>query len=306
MEHLQKTLKMAICMRNILSRMLLALLLLTAALQTYAQKTMFKVSGTVLDAQTKEPVIGAGVMMKASNLGTVTDVDGNYMLSVTDPKGILVVSAIGYKDVEVNIGNKAVVNVLMENDTESLQDAVVIGYGSQKKATITGSLTQVDVKLLEQSAAPSLSNSLGGTMPGVITRQSSGEPGYDGATILIRGMGSWVNSSPLVLVDGVERDINLINTDEIASFSILKDASATAVYGMRGANGVILISTKKGVVGRPKVSLRMEATQLHGLRFPDYIKGFEFANLMNEACAVGGTAIPWSDEEIEKFRVGPI
>ncbi len=141
-------------------------------------------------------------------------------------------------------------------------------------------------------------------MPGVITRQSSGEPGADGATILIRGLGTWVNASPLVLVDGVERDINLINTEEIASFSILKDASATAVYGMRGANGVILINTKKGEVGRPKITFRMEATQLHGLRFPDYIQGYEFANLMNEACITGGVTLPWADEEIEKFRDG--
>lgn len=282
----------------------LALVLFIAPHQVFAQKTTFVVSGTVVDAQTKEPVIGVGVMLKASNLGTITDLDGKYTLSVTDPKGILVFSAVGYKSVEMNINNKAVINVPLEYDVESLQDAVVIGYGSQKKATITGSLTQVDTKILEKSAAPSLSNSLGGTIPGIITRQSSGEPGYDGATILIRGLGSWVNSSPLVLVDGVERDINLINTDEIASFSILKDASATAVYGMRGANGVILISTKKGSVGRPKVSLRVEGTQLHGLRFPDYIEGYEFATLMNEACTVGGVAIPWSDEEIEKFRDG--
>ena len=282
----------------------LVLVLFIAPHQAFAQKAMFVVSGTVVDAETKEPVIGAGVMLKASNLGTITDLDGKYTLSVTDSKGVLVISAVGYKSVEMNINNKTIINVPLENDVESLEDAVVIGYGSQKKATITGSLTQVDTKLLEKSAAPSLSNSLGGAIPGIITRQSSGEPGYDGATILIRGLGSWVNSSPLVLVDGVERDINLINTDEIASFSILKDASATAVYGMRGANGVILISTKKGTVGRPKVSLRVEGTQLHGLRFPDYIEGYEFATLMNEACTVGGVAIPWSDEEIEKFRDG--
>ena len=249
-------------------------------------------------------MIGAGVMMKASNLGTVTDLDGNYSITVTDPKGILIVSAIGYKQIEMNIANKAIHNFALEPDVESLQDAVVVGYGTQKKATITGSLTTVDTKILDQSAAPSLSNALGGVMPGVITRQSSGEPGADGATILIRGLGTWVNASPLVLVDGVERDINLINTEEIASFSILKDASATAVYGMRGANGVILINTKKGEVGRPKITFRMEATQLHGLRFPDYIQGYEFANLMNEACITGGVTLSWADEEIEKFRDG--
>lgn len=282
----------------------IALLMFIVPEPAFAQKPTFKITGTVIDAETKEPIIGAGVMMKASNLGTVTDIDGKYTISVTDSKGILIVSAIGYKQIEMNISNKAIINFALESDVESLQDAVVVGYGTQKKATITGSLTTVDTKLLTQSVTPSLSNSLGGVMPGVITRQRSGEPGADAATIFIRGMGTWVNSTPLVLVDGVERDINLINTEEIASFSILKDASATAVYGMRGANGVILINTKKGQVGRPKVTLRMEATQLHGLRFPDYIEGYEFANLMNEACTTGDVALPWSDEEIEKFRDG--
>lgn len=281
-------------------RALAALLLFVVAVPVHGQT--LKISGTVKDAVTNEPVISAGVMLKASNIGTVTGLNGEYTISVTDPEGVLVVSAIGYKSQEVPINGRGTIDFKLAMDAESLEDAVVIGYGTQKKATITGSLTQVDTKILRQSAAPSLSNSLGGVMPGVITRQSSGEPGYDGATILIRGLGTWVNASPLILVDGVERDINLVNTDEIASFSILKDASATAVYGMRGANGVILITTKKGQVGKPKIQLRMEASNLHGIRFPNYIKGFEFANLMNEACTVGGVAIPWSDEQIEKFR----
>ena len=154
MEHLRKAEMKRNGRGRSLPGVLLAFLLFATAWQAYAQKTTFKVSGTVLDAQTKEPVIGAGVMMKASNLGTVTDIDGNYVLTVNDPKGVLVVSAVGYRNVEMNINNRAVINILMESDMESLQDAVVIGYGSQKKATITGSLTQVDVKLLEQSAAP--------------------------------------------------------------------------------------------------------------------------------------------------------
>ena len=304
MEQLCERTVKAVRRTGILLSSVIALLMFILPQQSFAQKPTFKITGTVIDAETKEPVIGAGVMMKASNLGTVTDLDGNYSITVTDPKGILIVSAIGYKQIEMNIANKAIHNFALEPDVESLQDAVVVGYGTQKKATITGSLTTVDTKILDQSAAPSLSNALGGVMPGVITRQSSGEPGADGATILIRGLGTWVNASPLVLVDGVERDINLINTEEIASFSILKDASATAVYGMRGANGVILINTKKGEVGRPKITFRMEATQLHGLRFPDYIQGYEFANLMNEACITGGVTLPWADEEIEKFRDG--
>ena len=209
--------------------------------------------------------------MKASSIGTVTDLNGEYSITVTDPNGILRVSAVGFKTATVDIAGHKVINFTLEPDSESLEDAVVIGYGTQKKATITGSLTTVDSKLLTQNATPSLSNALGGAMPGIITRQSSGEPGYDGATILIRGLGTWVNASPLILVDGVERDINIVNSEEIESFSILKDASATAVYGMRGANGVVLITTKKGQAGKPKITFRTEQSHLRGLRFPDYI-----------------------------------
>ena len=263
-----------------------------------------KISGKVTESDTGEPIIGAGVQMKASSIGTVTDLNGEYSITVTDPNGILRVSAVGFKTATVDIAGHKVINFTLEPDSESLEDAVVIGYGTQKKATITGSLTTVDSKLLTQNATPSLSNALGGAMPGIITRQSSGEPGYDGATILIRGLGTWVNASPLILVDGVERDINIVNSEEIESFSILKDASATAVYGMRGANGVVLITTKKGQAGKPKITFRTEQSHLRGLRFPDYIEGWEFANLMNEACKVGGVAIPWSDEDIEKFRDG--
>lgn len=269
-----------------------------------AQNHTRTITGTVTEAATGEPVIGAGVMLKASNIGTITDLNGHYSITVNDQKGILVVSSIGFKSIEVLISGKSEINFKLENDSESLQDAVVIGYGAQKKATVTGALTVADTKIISTSSQPSLSNALGGVMPGVITRQSNGEPGYDGATILIRGLGTWGNASPLVLVDGVERDINLINNEEIASFSVLKDASATAVYGMRGANGVILINTKKGTVGRPKVTFRTEHTCLTGLRFPQYVEAYEFANLMNEACETGGVAIPWSDEEIEKFRDG--
>jgi len=276
------------------------LLLVTVSIGGWAQTKT--ITGKVTEAGTHDPVIGAGVMLKASNIGVITDLDGKYTITVNDTKGVLVVSALGFKSVEMLISGKSEINFELESDSESLQDAVVIGYGAQKKATVTGALTVADTKVISTSSAPSLSNALGGAMPGIITRQSSGEPGYDSATILIRGMGTWVNATPLVLVDGIERDINLINSEEIESFSILKDASATAVYGMRGANGVILINTKKGKVGRPQITFRTEHSCLTGLRFPEYIKAYEFATLMNEACEVGGVALPWSDEEIETFR----
>lgn len=131
-------------------------------------------------------------------------------------------------------------------------------------------------------STPSLSNTLGGQIPGIVTRQAIGEPGYDQAQIYIRGFGTWTNRNPLVLVDGIERDMNTINTEEVESISVLKDASATAVYGVRGANGVILITTKKGNIGKPKITFRTEYAVLTGLRYPDYINAAEYAELVNE------------------------
>lgn len=290
-------------MKQVCVKLFIALLAFVVPAVAFAQNT-FKVTGKVYDAETKEPIIGAGVMMKASNIGTITDLDGNYEITVNDSKGVLIVSAIGYESMEMLIGKKAVINFPLEADVESLEDAVVVGYGTQKKATITGSLTTANITDIAKSTAPTLSNALGGTVPGIISRQSSGEPGNDAAVLQIRGVGTWVDATPLVLVDGIERSLNYVNTEEIESFSVLKDASATAVYGMRGANGVILITTKKGKAGKAKITFRTEATNLHGLRFPEYIEGYEFATLMNEACTVSGNALPWNDEQIEKFRDG--
>ncbi len=283
--------------------LLIMILVLPVGLSAQSRKSL-TVSGVVKEADTGEPIVAAGVMQKATNIGAITDLDGSYLIKVNDANGILVVSAIGYKSIEVPIGGRSTIDFVLESDSESLEDAVVIGYGTQKKATVTGALTVVNTELVGKAVTPTLANALGGTVPGIISRQRSGEPGYDGATLLIRGAGTWLNSNPLVLVDGIERNINLINNDEIESFSILKDASATAVYGMRGANGVILINTKKGSLGKPKVTFRSETSLLHGLRFPNYIEGWEFATLMNEACETGGVVLPWSDEEIEIFRDG--
>ena len=279
-----------------------ALLLFLAVHSSYGQDLVL--TGRVYDAETKEPLIGVAVMQQASNIGAVTDGQGKYILGLSDPDSKLIVTAMGYKSEVIPVNGRSIIDIYLEIDAESLEDVVVIGYGQQKKATITGALSRVETKELQRATTTSLSTALGGAMPGIITRQSSGEPGYNQAAIFIRGMGTWGSRAPLVLVDGVERDMNLVNVDEIESFSILKDASATAVYGMRGANGVILINTKKGTLGKPKISFRTDMTQLHGMRFPDYVGGAEFANLMNEACIVGGVKLPWSDEEIAKFADG--
>ena len=279
------------------------LMLLVQPVQTYAQSNKTKaLTGRVLEADTHQPVVGAAVMIKNTNTGVVTDVDGVYMIGINDPQAVIVVSSMGYKTQTIPVDGRELLDVFLEFDSESLEDVVVVGYGTQKKATITGALSVVKTGEISRQTTPNLSNALGGVVPGLITRQNNGEPGYDSASMLIRGLGTWASASPLVLVDGVERSLNYVNASEIESFSVLKDASATAVYGMRGANGVILINTKKGQVGKPKVTVRLEATNLHGLRFYDYINAADYATLMNEASAVSGNVIPYSDEDIMKFR----
>jgi TonB-linked SusC/RagA family outer membrane protein len=266
-----------------------------------------QITGRVMD-QSGELLIGVNVLELGTTNGTVTDINGTYTLLVTTVNPTLKFTYVGFMEKEVRIGNLGILDVSMEEDIESLDEVVVIGYGTQTKATLTGSISQVSTATIEKVASPTLSTTLGGMMPGMITRQSSGEPGYDGAELLIRGIGTWVsNRQPLILVDGVERDINIINSQEIESFTILKDASATAVYGVRGANGVILINTKKGRIGKPKVTLRTEFANLHGLRFPDYINGYEFATLMNEAVAHGTAStnnLPWSEADLLNFKNG--
>lgn len=264
------------------------------------------VSGVVLDID-GQPMAGVGIIIKGTNGGTTTGSEGNYELKNIAPGATLTYSFLGYQTEEVLFSGQTKQNVVMRQATTEMEDVVVVGYGIQKKESVTGALSSVKPTSLERAASVTLSNALGGSMPGIISRQRTGEPGNDSASIFIRGMGTWANRNPLVLVDGVERDMNLINVAEIETVTILKDASATAVYGVRGANGVVLINTKKGRMGRPKVVFRTEWANLHGLRFPDYINGFEFASLMNEATRnVTGSDQnqPWRSDELTKFRDG--
>ncbi|MDO5420877.1 MAG: TonB-dependent receptor [Bacteroides sp.] len=262
------------------------------------------VSGVIVDVE-GIPMPGVNVRIMGTSTGVISDIDGKYEL-VVPQQSVIVYSFVGYQTQEIAYKNQKNINIVLREATQELSDVVVVGYGNQKKTSVTGALTLAKPVELQKTSTPSLSNTLGGMVSGVITRQSSGEPGYDQAEILIRGVATWANKSPLVLVDGVERDINLINSQEIESFTILKDASATAVYGVRGANGVILINTKRGKMGKPQVTLRTEFATLRGLRFPEYINGYEFAGLMNEAVSNSGntTALPWTEEELEMFRNG--
>ncbi len=263
-------------------------------------------SGMVVDID-GNPMVGTSVTIKDKANGTIVSVDGSYTLSGVVKGDIVLYEYLGYQTVELEYTSQKTHNVVMRSSGQVLEDVVVVGYGVQKKETVTGALSQLAPEKLESRPSVTLSNVLGGSMPGIISRQSTGEPGNDYATIYIRGMATWGDKAPLIMVDGVERDLNLINPQEIESFTILKDASATAVYGVRGANGVILINTKKGSMGAPKVTIRTEWASLEGLRFPQYINAYEFASLMCEAVthAKGeGATLPWKPEELQKFQDG--
>lgn len=260
------------------------------------------IKGVVRDAN-ENPLPGVSVLIKGTNNGTVTNSEGEFSIDADDDD-VLIFSFIGFTTQETAVSGRSNFDIILEENINQLKEIVVVGFGTQEKVSVTGSISTVDTKELKQMSTPSLSNAIGGRMPGIVTRQASGEPGYDAAQIFIRGMGTWVNRAPLILVDGIERDLNSINAQEIETFSILKDASATAVYGVRGANGVILITTKRGTEGKPTVTFRSESAVLSAMRLPDYIDGPEYANLVNEALINEGKAPRYTEEELEKFRTG--
>ncbi|MEZ2334643.1 SusC/RagA family TonB-linked outer membrane protein [Mucilaginibacter sp. RCC_168] len=273
-----------------------------------AQKTAtiasFVLSGTVVDEK-DEILPGATVKVIGSAKGTITDVYGKFLIEVPSESDSISVTFVGYKTQHIRVGNHRTMRIKLVPDEagRKLNDVVVVGFGTQKKVSVTGAVSTVKISDLQQVSTPSLSNAIGGRLPGIITRQSSGEPGYDASSVYIRGFGTTSGGrAPLVLVDGVERDMNNLNIQEVESFSVLKDASATAVYGIRGANGVILINTKRGAEGRPKVTFRTETAMLTALRLPDFINSYEYATLANEAMANVGKPAFFTPAEVQKYK----
>ena len=220
---------------------------------TSTQQDVRQISGTVVDAA-GIPVIGANVMVKGTTNGTITDLDGNFTLEVTKD-AILHVSYIGYINQEIAVGNQTVLNIVLQKDTQKLDEVVVIGYGTMKKSDITGAISSVSEEKISRQPVANVSSALQGLATGVSVTSSSGSPG-SAATIRIRGVGTVNDAEPLFVVDGMPvTDINYLNTSDIQSMEVLKDASASAIYGSRGANGVILITTKKGAVGKTTVTV---------------------------------------------------
>ena len=292
-------------MKKIIFIILLACCQVTAFAQQ-AAKT-FTVSGTVVD-ETDTPVPGASVYAKdRAGMGTATDVDGKFSLKV-QKNDILVVSFLGYAPSETAItGPKSDLRIKLTPSEHQLEEAVVVGMGTQRKISVVGAVTNVNVKEL-QTPATNLANMLGGRIPGIISVQRSGEPGKNISEFWIRGIGTFgANSSALVLIDGLEGDLSEVDPADIESFSVLKDASATAVYGVRGANGVVLITTKRGTADRLQITGRINLTVSHLTNMPEYLNSYEYAKLANEARAVRGDRPLYSDIEMDliKYQLDP-
>ncbi|MDR1091522.1 MAG: TonB-dependent receptor [Prevotella sp.] len=264
-----------------------------------------QITGTVIDAETKLPVIGVSVWIKESTTGTFTDVDGKYSIQVNGNAGVLVYSFVGYQTKEVPIGDKTVIDVqLSESKETSLDEVVVVAYGQQKKESIIGAISTINADKLKTPTSK-ISNSLAGQLAGIVSMNRSGEPGA-GTDFYIRGISTFGSSkSPLVLVDGIERQLDLVDPEDIESFSILKDATATAVYGVRGANGVLLITTRKGKEGKPRISVRAEAGMLGPTQMPKMVDSNQWTELYNEAYAYSHNGKQfYSDEIIQKYKTG--
>ena len=232
------------------------------------QSSPRKITGQVKDAL-GEPIIGANVVVKGTTNGTITDIDGNFSLEVPE-NAILVVSFIGYTDGTVEVGNSSKVMVSLSEDTQKLDEVVVVGYGTQKKVNLTGAISSLDAETLENRPITNSTQAFQGTQ-GVYVNQAGAQPGADGATIRIRGQGTLNDNNPLILVDGIEFPLEAVNPNDIESISVLKDAASSAIYGSRAANGVVLVKTKGGKKGKFTVDYNNYFGVQQATYLPDFV-----------------------------------
>ena len=274
-----------------------ALCLVGAFCSLNAQAQKIQVKGNLVDG-TGEPLIGATVKVKGNaGVGAVTDFDGNFKIDVPSENSTLVFTYVGMKTKEVKVGKKREFKLILEDDN-AIGEVVVVGYGQQKKASVVGAITQTTGKVLERAGGVSdIGSALTGNLPGVITSSSSGMPGDEDPKIVIRGVSSWNSSDPLVLVDGIERPMSSVDIHSVQSISVLKDASATAVYGVKGANGVILITTKRGTEGKAKISASASSALKLVSKLPETYGSADALYYVNQAIKheLGLSPSSWGD-----------
>ncbi len=261
------------------------------------------VTGTVTDAG-GSPLPGVNVVEVGTTNGAVTDLDGKYTIALSSEDAVLSFSFIGYLTEEIEVGGQTSIDVTLVEDILALDEVVVIGYGTMKKATVTGSIAAVRGKDLKKSPAINVSNNLVGRLPGLVAVNRSGEPGYDGSNLLIRGSNTLNNSSPLIVVDGITgRSMDRLDPANIESISVLKDASA-AIYGAQAANGVILITTKRGEVGKPVITVNLNQGFNQPTRIPDMADAATYAEMINEINFYRGRDPRYTADDLQKYRDG--
>jgi TonB-linked SusC/RagA family outer membrane protein len=253
---------------------------------------------------------GVSVSVIGSKAGVTTDIDGNFSITVPE-NSIISFTFVGFKTENIRVGrDNTTLDVALAHQVEALTDVVVVGYGTQKKVSVVGAVTSIGTSELRQSPTTNLSNALAGRMAGLMVNQfSGGEPGVDQSEVFIRGMATYNTGNnsqkPIVIVDGIERDFQYLNPEEVETFSILKDASATAVFGVRGANGVILVTTRRGkVMDKAQVTFKASAGVSSPIKFPEYLGSADYAMLYNEALNNDkSTVARFSDQAIENYRM---
>ena len=261
------------------------------------------VKGTVVDAA--GPVIGASVIVKGTTNGTVTDMDGNFEIPGVNKGDVIQVSYIGYQTQEIKYTGQPSLQVKLAEDSQNLEEVVVVGYGVQKKVNMTGSVSQVDSKALESRPIQNVSSGLQGMMPGVQVTSGQGRPGQDGATIRVRGVGTLNTADPYILVDGIETGtMNSVDPNDIESISVLKDAASAAIYGSKASNGVILITTKRGKTGKARISYNGYVGVQKPTEMIDRMSSYDYARLFNQSLVAEGLNARFSDEDLQKFKDG--
>jgi TonB-linked SusC/RagA family outer membrane protein len=265
-----------------------------------------QISGTVTDEK-GQALPGVSVKLKGTAIGTATDANGRFALNVTGNNSVLIFSFVGFSSQEVAVQQNSVVNLALKEQPSSLNQVIVVGYGTQRKGNVVGAVSQVSGKELQTAPTATLSSMIQGRLPGLISRQSSGQPGSDGANLRVRGLISLSDNGPLIVVDGIPRPFPNINPDEVESISILKDASAAAVYGVLGSAGVILVTTKRGKIQRPTIDVHSSLSLSSNTNFPKFLNGPDYAYWYDKAQEMDGVpanARRFTPEQIERIKNG--
>jgi TonB-linked SusC/RagA family outer membrane protein len=267
------------------------------------QGGQFPVKGVVVDGQ-KMPLVGVTVQVKGKSLGTLTDNDGRYSISVSDANAVLVFSFVGFQTQEITVGNQQTIDVTMQSSVTDLDEIVVVAYGTQKKESVVAAISTIKAGILQQTPASNIGIALAGRLPGLTVLQRSGTPGAEAMEFYIRGRSTTNEQRPLLMVDGIDRDFSALDPHEIETISILKDASATAVYGVRGANGVIMVTTRRGKAGKPVIDVTMEQSWQSPTRLPKMVSAYDYALLRNQVAEQNGVQPEYSAYALERYRLG--